>query len=360
MKRIFISHASKDKEIVQAFMDEILIGALGIKITDIFCTTTDGTKIKSGNDWRNDIQEHLVDSKVTFLIITPNYKESEICLNEMGAAWVLSGKTIPLIVEPVNYESVGLLQVVKQVEKIQDIKSLDRVRDVLQENLEIPANEIPSDRWTDQKEKFLSKVSTHLKANPFKSPFTRDQFESLIKQVDFFSKENETLKQTEKSLNEKNSKLINLNEDLKAALGSKESMLIENKYFDMQSMEEFKLLCEKTKKALSKAKGIILGMIFVDYSGKKIYLNFEGWDSIIQDALARNVIYEGEFSFDVNWDNPTMKHIQSSIRDLEKFIDKNDVNKEFLTVYESEFEAPLDLSNLDFWEEVLEKSVPFK
>ncbi len=156
MKRIFISHASKDKEIVQAFMNEILIGALGIKITDIFCTTTDGTKIESGNDWRNDIQEHLVGSKVTFLIITPNYKESEICLNEMGAAWVLSGRTIPLIVEPVNYESVGLLQVVKQVEKIQDSKSLDRIRDVLQEDLEIPANEIPSDRWTDQKEKFLA------------------------------------------------------------------------------------------------------------------------------------------------------------------------------------------------------------
>jgi len=360
MQRIFISHASKDKEIVQAFMDEILIGALGIKITDIFCTTTDGTKIKSGNDWRNDIKEHLAGSKVTFLIITPNYKESEICLNEMGAAWVLSGKTIPLIVEPLNYESVGLLQEVKQVEKIKDGGSLDRIRDVLQEDLEIPANEIPTDRWSKKKDYFINKVSAHLESNPFKSPFTRDQFESLVKQVDLFSKEAEVLRQTEISMSEKNSKLTNLNEDLKSALGSKESMIIENKYFDRQSMEEFMLLCEKTKKALSKARGIILGMIFVDYSEKKIFLSFDGWDSIIQDALARDVIFESEFSFDVNWDNPTMKHIQSSIRDLEKFISKNDENKEFLTAYESKFEVPLDLSNLDFWEEVLEISVPFK
>jgi hypothetical protein len=89
MERIFLSHASKDKEIIQGFMDEILIGALSIKLGDIFCTTTDGTKIKSGEDWRNEIRAHLVEAKITFLFITPNYKESEICLNEMGAAWVL-------------------------------------------------------------------------------------------------------------------------------------------------------------------------------------------------------------------------------------------------------------------------------
>src|SRR5260221_4510442 len=95
MKRVFISHASKDKEIVDAFIDDLLVNVLAIKITDVFCTSTDGTKILSGEDWRNQIQENLKGAKITFLIITPNYKESEICLNEMGAAWGLSGKTIP-------------------------------------------------------------------------------------------------------------------------------------------------------------------------------------------------------------------------------------------------------------------------
>lgn len=53
MKKIFISHASKDAKIMQAFIKDILYGALSIKISEIFCTTTDGTKIKSGSDWRN-------------------------------------------------------------------------------------------------------------------------------------------------------------------------------------------------------------------------------------------------------------------------------------------------------------------
>ena len=71
MKKIFISHTSKDKPIIQAFIDDILVGLLAVKISEIFCTTTDGTRIKSGEDWRNSIQEHLKHAKVTFLIITP-------------------------------------------------------------------------------------------------------------------------------------------------------------------------------------------------------------------------------------------------------------------------------------------------
>lgn len=45
VKKVFISHASKDKEIADAFIDDLLVGALAVKITDIFCTSTDGTKI---------------------------------------------------------------------------------------------------------------------------------------------------------------------------------------------------------------------------------------------------------------------------------------------------------------------------
>jgi hypothetical protein len=93
MTCIFISHASKDKKIIDAFIDDILVGSGLVELDDIFSTTTDGTKIDSGEDWRNSIKDHLEKAKITFQIITPNYKESEVCLNEMGAAWVLSSSS---------------------------------------------------------------------------------------------------------------------------------------------------------------------------------------------------------------------------------------------------------------------------
>ncbi|MCL5036419.1 MAG: toll/interleukin-1 receptor domain-containing protein [Chloroflexi bacterium] len=96
---IFISHSSKDCEIVQSFLDDLLIGSMGFQIRKIFCASIEGTKIESGEDWRNEIRNHLLKAKVIFLIITPNYKSSEMCLNEMGAAWATESKVIPMIVE---------------------------------------------------------------------------------------------------------------------------------------------------------------------------------------------------------------------------------------------------------------------
>lgn len=184
MKKIFISHASADEPIIKSLIDDLLIGALSVKVSDIFCTTTDGMKIASGEDWRDSIQEALRKSKVTLLIITPNYKESEVCMCEMGAAWVTSSKVLPFIVDPITYANVGIIQQPKQIEKILEEKSLDRLRDVIQEVLEIDPKEIKSDRWTVKKIEFLQKVKKHLKNNPFQKPLSRDEFDKALKEKD--------------------------------------------------------------------------------------------------------------------------------------------------------------------------------
>ncbi len=167
MKKIFISHSSKDEVIVTNFIDKILVGALSVKVNEIFCTTTDGTKIKSGEDWRNSILKALQSSKIIFLIITPNYKESEVCLCEMGAAWITSSEVVPLIVDPINYSNVGTIQEPKQIEKLLDDRCLDRIRDLVQEKLEINPQDIQSDRWSTKKNEFLRKIEKHLKEKPF-------------------------------------------------------------------------------------------------------------------------------------------------------------------------------------------------
>lgn len=352
MTRIFISHSSKDKEIIQAFMDEILIGALGIKITDIFCTTTDGTKIKSGNDWRNDIKEHLVGSKITFLIITPNYKESEICLNEMGAAWVLSGRTIPLIVEPVNYESVGLLQEVKQVEKIQDGGSLDRIKDILQEDLGIPHQEIPSDWWSTKKDRFLEKIKKHTDSNPFKSPVTRDVFEKL-------GGERIEIINTLQMLSDENGRLARLNEELKNAKNKDDVIAIEKKHLNLGKFKEFKSLCEKVSMPLSKFTGIVRGVIFSGYSGKSVAINTYYCQLDVDQAIAEDILKDDPL--EPNWDDTKqMKAIYVALERLEKFIQNHESDDQFISAYESEFDVPLSLSNLDFWKEVLGLSINFE
>lgn len=83
-KRIFISHSSKNKDIIEKFVDYILQLGIGIKAEDIFCTSIEEMGVKNGEDIRKHIQTNIQNVDYAFLIISKKYKASEICINEMG------------------------------------------------------------------------------------------------------------------------------------------------------------------------------------------------------------------------------------------------------------------------------------
>ena len=130
---IFISHSSKDESLVKLFTDKILQLALKINLSNIFCTSIQSASITSGEDFRIAIKDNLINASIVIQIITPNYKASEVCMNEMGAAWVLSNRVIPFILNPVTYTSVGFIHQPTQLLKLDDIndllKFIDEIKD---------------------------------------------------------------------------------------------------------------------------------------------------------------------------------------------------------------------------------------
>lgn len=223
MKKVFISHASDDEPIIKSLIDDLLVGALSVKVREIFCTTTDGMKIESGEDWRDSIKKALQEAKVTLLIITPNYKESEVCICEMGAAWVTSAKVIPFIVDPITYSSVGIIQQPKQIEELLDQKSLDRLRDVIQGRLEIDPEEIKSDRWTVKRTEFIQKVKNYISKTPFRQPLSREEFDRNLQ-------EKNSLETTVSSLIAEKSERESFIDELKKAKDSTEIKEIEKRH----------------------------------------------------------------------------------------------------------------------------------
>jgi hypothetical protein len=348
-KTIFISHATKDKEIIDAFVDIILHGGLSVSIDKIFCVSTDGTKIKSGADWRDSINESLLSAKINFLIITPNYKESEVCLNEMGAAWVTSATVIPLIINPINYRSVGLIQEPNQVEKLLDENSLDRIRDIVQEKLEIPNTLIKSDRWTVKKKEFLFRVRKHLSSTPFEVPMDRDAFNELLK-------ENTDLENTINSLIEEKAELESIVDQLKKIKDKTEvAVIIKNKNPSTQ-FQEFEDLCDTVKKRLAMNDSIINGIIFKSYTGKEVSIKWEHNKHEIDEALANDFIDE---DLDIRWGKTKeMREIKEAIDDVSRFIDKT-LKRDFHESYDEKFDAPIEITNKKFWEEVFEASISF-
>ena len=124
-RKFFISHSSEDKVIVNGFIKEILKIGCGFKDSDIFCTL-DPTVIRTGDDFRAKIVENLRACDFVILFISENYMNSEICQNEMGAAWALENKRVlPFVLPNTKFKDMGFLNEVKQGASIADKRKLD-------------------------------------------------------------------------------------------------------------------------------------------------------------------------------------------------------------------------------------------
>ena len=134
MPKVFISHASADKNIVCLFKDIILKGGIGLSDADIFFTSSPETGVPIGKNIPEYIKKNLRDCDYAFLMISENYKKSEVCLNEMGAAMVLSKRLFPILLYDYDFDKVGWLIDRDLCAMIDDQERLDEIRDIFCED----------------------------------------------------------------------------------------------------------------------------------------------------------------------------------------------------------------------------------
>lgn len=151
-KRIFISHSSKDIQVVSDFVDHILCLGIGINRNDIFCTSIEDIAIRNGEDIRHHIQENIRCADYSFLLISNNYKASEICMNEMGAVWAYDSNVKLYLLPDTNFDSIGWLCDTRKANKITDTVALDLLYKEMQEYYILPDNFV---NWSQQREIFI-------------------------------------------------------------------------------------------------------------------------------------------------------------------------------------------------------------
>lgn len=151
--KIFISHSSRNRKIVDCFVDKILFLGCGINENEVFCSSIEGLGITTGLDFREHIKSRLLESDYSFLLISNEYKESDICLNEMGASWAQENVIVkPFIFPNIGFDSIGTLYSVKQVVKLDDSSALDDLFQEITEKYSIPRIIA---RWNKAKKEFL-------------------------------------------------------------------------------------------------------------------------------------------------------------------------------------------------------------
>ena len=125
--KLFISYSSKDECIINCFIEKILMLGCGFKRNDIFCTI-DHSAIHTGDDFRKEIIKNMKVCDYVLCFISEEYRKSEICQNEIGAAWALDGKNVlPFKFPNVKFSDLGFINVVKQAADITDTTKLDEL-----------------------------------------------------------------------------------------------------------------------------------------------------------------------------------------------------------------------------------------
>jgi len=153
--KIFISHSSEDLHYVKSFVDNVLILGLDISSNRIFCSSLEGHGIRSGEYVPNVLRKEINDSSLALLFISKNYKSSEVCQNEVGAAWAVlpTENIVPLLLPDINFEEVGFLNITKLglnvIEKKGVLKFIDDFKHLLNQNINF--------------EKLHNKIETYLK-----------------------------------------------------------------------------------------------------------------------------------------------------------------------------------------------------
>ncbi len=157
-QRVFVSHCSEDKLLVESLVDDVLQTGLGLNtVNDIYCTSIDGLGNEPGADFRERIHSQLHVAEVFVAVISKAYLSSAICMNELGAAWILGRHIIPVLLPPLAKGPIGVLLEPKHQILADEASEMATLKDLLDKKLRIPNSSAA--QWTRGLSKFASVLS---------------------------------------------------------------------------------------------------------------------------------------------------------------------------------------------------------
>ena len=160
-KKIFISHSSKDKEIVREVVE--LLESIGVKSESIFCSSFEGYGTRLGDNFLDCIRKELTDDTLVLFVLTTNFFNSHMCQCELGAVWVKTLKHIPILVPPLTYNDLEQLLSGQQAMIINDRNALASLNESIINWFDLV--QLKPSIWTLKSDKFIGNVNEIIKKN---------------------------------------------------------------------------------------------------------------------------------------------------------------------------------------------------
>lgn len=102
---VFISHSSKDKEFVEALVD--LLEGIGLTPDTLFCSSIQGYWIGLSQNIFDALRSLFLERSLYVIFVqSPNFYQSPVSLNEMGAAWALKADYCSILTSEMDYSAM--------------------------------------------------------------------------------------------------------------------------------------------------------------------------------------------------------------------------------------------------------------
>lgn len=161
--KLFISHAILDKKIVEIFVR--LLEAIGVTRQQLFCSSINAYGIPQGaGNIYNYIQSEMSnDNLFVIMMLSKNYYNSYMCLNEMGAAWIKKSKYQSILLPGFDFPNImGAVDPRDICFKLDDLEnrnySLNELKDRIIEHLELTFSD--SSLWERYRDIFTKEIDT--------------------------------------------------------------------------------------------------------------------------------------------------------------------------------------------------------
>lgn len=207
--KVFISHASADKPIIDSFVDNVLVLGLGLNKEEIAYTSNEVYGVAPGDNISRYIKDNIAEATVILLMISSAYKQSEVCLNEMGAAWALNKSFISVLLPNTGYDKIGWLT---NLQKAIRINHKDQIISLCQKIVGLIKNIKIQDRLTaivSYTDKFIGSLPhiSNVPQAPQHSPIQTGNIDDVVKRA--ISELGEfTIKELQEATNIKNYRFL--------------------------------------------------------------------------------------------------------------------------------------------------------
>ena len=305
---ILISHSERDAPVAQLVFTLICEG-LSVKASDIFVSSMPGQSIPGSKDWRMHIRSLFKSVRAVIYVATPNSKISEVCSNELGAAWVSELPIQALVVPPSKLGSAALVIDMTQQHLITDQERVSGLFHFLSDAGGIDLNHNAS-RWT----RALNDFNDSLKV-----AIGGCNFEALISESEKnLRAELEAAKKRETELE---IELNNVRRELKNAsdLRPSEGMRMVLATTDDGSMKEFEQLRSRAIETMDYMPLSIRAFVLAAFYHLEYRPN---WRRIVKDVTwaKRNRIFEQHSAeIQLDWNSDRMVSLEKALKGINTY-----------------------------------------